>query len=503
MNRGGWLLMCAGLWAFAPARGADAPFDFDSLRARSKALASQAYVVPVVTVPEWLGDLSYDELRQIEYGGQNSLWRAENLPFQVQFLHPGFLYEQTVRISEVRGKRAEVLPFRPEHFNYTKLRQRGALPPTMGFAGFRLMYAWGGPQGGLSELGSFLGASYFRFLGQGGGYGLSARGLALNTAEPGPEEFPVFTEFWLEQPAAAGKSLTLYALLDSESVTGAYQFTISPGVDTIVQVKAAVYSRRNAKLFGIAPLTSMYWRGENSTTRSDDFRPEVHDSDGLLIQNGAGEWIWRPLENPRGIRVAAFNDENPRVFGLLQRDRNFDNYQDLEASYHSRPNGWVEPVGAWGRGSIRLVEIPTPNEFNDNIVVTWVPEKLAPPGQPVEFEYRLHWALEALRPPAGYSVATRHGRSHAQEPDLDRFLVDFDGPGLRALKAADRVEPVLTIGAGGKVVQSSLQKNPYNDTWRVAFAVKPDGSGRPVELRCYLRQGTDALTETWSYLWQP
>lgn len=485
----------------AVAVAAGEKFDFEVLRARAQTLAASPRVLPQGQVPEWLRQLSYDDLRLIEFDGRHSLGFREKLPFQVQFLHPGFLFDKTVHLFEVRGGVAEPVPFRREFFNY-RTAKTGAVPETMGFAGFRLMFPFDGPGTGHKEIGSFAGASYFRFLSRGAAYGLSARGLALNTAEPTPEEFPIFTNFWLDQGGTNARQMRVYALLESESATGAYQFTISPEAHMVVQVKAVIYCRTNPKVFGLAPLTSMFWHGENSDV-ARDFRPEVHDSDGLLLHNGSGEWIWRPLVNPRHLRVSAFSDENPRAFALLQRDRNFENYQDLEASYHSRPSAWVEPVGNWGRGSVRLVEIPTNKEIDDNVVAFWVPEKLPPPGQPIELEYRLHWFLDDKGPPAGFARSTRHGRSAVYEPGFERFVIDFDGKQLQGLKADAAIEHSVTVGAGGVLHHSSLQKNAINGTWRVAFTVKPDGSGKPIELRCFLRRAGASLTETWSYLWQP
>lgn len=496
------LVLTGSLLVCVTAVAATAPFDFDQLRARAQDLAARPYVKPQGEVPEWLRRLSYDELRQIEFNGLRSLWLSEKLPFQVQFLHPGFLLDQTVQISALHGSQVQPVPFQTDYFRYRTAAAR-EIPDHMGFAGFRLMYPFGGRGQSHQEIGSFAGASYFRFLSKESAYGLSARGLALNTAEPQPEEFPRFTEFWLEQPAANATSMVVYALLDSVSVAGAYRFTVSPGAATVVQVKAAVFVRNAAKVFGVAPLTSMFWHGENSQAPSRDFRPEVHDSDGLLLHTGAGEWIWRPLVNPPGVRVSSFSDENPRAFGLLQRDRNFENYQDLEASYHSRPSAWVEPVGKWGRGSIRLVEIPTGTEFDDNVVAFWVPEKAPGAGEAIEFEYRLHWFLDQIGPPGGAVRSTRHGKSAFYEPGLERFVIDFDGRRLQALANDVPIEHVVSVGEGATLNHASLQKNPINGTWRVAFTIKPEGKGRPVELRCFLRTSSDVLTETWSYLWQP
>jgi glucans biosynthesis protein len=453
-------------------------------------------------VPEFLRKLTYDESRKIEFNPARTWWRGERLPFQLQFFHPGFVNDQTVQLHELVGRTVRNIEFRRNLFLYDHLNLSGSIPDTMGFAGFRILYDLNKPG---DELGAFQGASYFRFLCEKAVYGLSARGLAIDTAEPGGEEFPVFEDFWLQKPAKDASAFVVFALLDSPSITGAYRFEIHPGRDTVVAVRAALYRRNAVKVIGLAPLTSMFWYGENSRTTHGDFRPEVHDSDGLLLQRGSGEWLWRPLENPDKVRVTSFADENPRGFGLLQRDRNFDHYQDLEAHYDARPSAWVEPVGNWGPGAVRLVEIPTPDETNDNIVAFWVSARQPVADEAFEFEYRLHWFLDsASRPPAGFVAATRLSDVQKQ-PGLTRFLIDFDGTYLRSRYVDPAIEPVVTIGAGASLVPGTvtLQKNPYNGTWRVTFAVKPDGSGQPIELRCFLRKEPHVLTETWSYLWNP
>lgn len=501
----GRVLLAAGC-AFglaAAGRAAETAFGFAQVRAKARALAAAPDGPSRGEVPEWLRRLTYDDLRRIAFDGRHSLWQRERLPFQVQFLHPGFLLDRMVQVAEVRDGRAVPVPFRREFFQYRGITP-GEMPATMGFAGFRLMFPFDGPGTPPAEAGSFAGASYFRFLAAGTAYGLSARGLALDTAAAGAEEFPRFTEFWLERPAPGAGSAVVLALLESPSVTGAYRFEIEPGAVTTMQVKAALFVRRPSEVFGLAPLTSMYWHGENaSAAAARDFRPEVHDSDGLLLHTGAGEWLWRPLANPRTVRTAAFADENPRGFGLLQRDRDFENYQDLEASYHTRPGAWVEPVGRWGRGAVRLVEIPTKTEFDDNVVAFWVPEKAPAAGETVEIEYRLHWFRDQIGPPAGFVRSTRHGPTAYYEAGMERFVVDFAGGALGRKTADSAVEPVVEVGTGGTLHHAAGQKNPINGTWRLAFTVRPDGTGRPVELRAFLRQGDDVLTETWSYLWQP
>jgi len=494
------LSLAAGLCAACPrGRAAEEVFDFEVLRYSAKMLAARPYAPAPSTVPEALLKLTYDQFRDIRFKPAESLWRRERLPFELQFFHPGFNFDQTVQINVLRGRDISPVAFSPSLFDYG-MNRVPSVRSTMGFAGFRILYALNKPG---DELGSFLGASYFRFLCQRAVYGLSSRGLAVNIGEPGGEEFPGFRVFWVERPLPDAKAIVVYALLDGPSEAGAYRFQIVPGAETVAEVHEVVYCRRNPAVLGIAPLTSMFWHGKNTNTNYDDFRPEVHDSDGLMIYTGAGEWIWRPLTNPASPRVAAFSDENPKGFGLIQRDRQFEDYQDLEAFYHMRPSAWVEPVGRWGRGSVRLLELHGPDETADNITAFWVPEALPQPGEPIELTYRLHWFLDQIHPPAGYTAATRLGRTRTHETELERFVVDFDGAYLSKQGPDPLIEPVVTVGAGAALVNATVQKNPFNGTWRVAFAISPDGSGRPVELRCFLRKAPHVLTETWSYLWQP
>jgi periplasmic glucans biosynthesis protein len=500
-----YILGCALVACTFALRADEVPFDFEVLQFRAKTLAAQPHAERKSRVPESLRKLSYDQYRDLRFNPESSWWRRERLPFQLQFFHPGFIYTRTVQLSEVVDGKVEPINYDKDLFNFGANRSLGSIPRDMGFTGFRIHTQLNNPNY-FDELAVFQGASYFRALGQGMRYGLSARGLALNTAEPGGEEFPVFEEFWIERPADKAREITVYALMDSPSVTGAYRFTITPGAATVMDVKSTLYRRKDVAVFGVAPLTSMFWFGETTSNHHDDLRPEVHDSDGLMMQRGNGEWIWRPLSNPKSVRVSAFADENPRGFGLVQRDRKYESYEDLEAHYHERPSLWVEPTGAWGPGSVRLVELPTPNETEDNIVAFWTPHKLPPLDQPVHFNYKLHWFIEGKggkTPPAGMVTSTRIGRSATHEPELVRFWVDFTGNYLRNQKQDPEIKSIVSVGEGAKLVHQSVEKNPYNGSWRLAFAIKPDGSGKPVELRCFLQKPPHILTETWSYLWNP
>ncbi len=490
-----------GLGLALVAQAAPAPFDFDLLQARAKSLAARAYAPTPTRAPGWLQAYNYSQYSDIRFDPGHAWWKTEKLPFQLQFYHPGWLFKQPVQMHEVAGGNEQLIPFSTRFFTYTDGLAAGRLPPDLGFAGFRIHYALNQPQY-LDELTSFLGASYFRALGAGMHYGLSARGLGVNTGEPGDEEFPRFEEFWVERPAADAKAVTVFALLNSPSVAGAYRFVITPGVETVMQVKAVLYLRRQPAVVGLAPLTSMFQHGENTGWSRNDYRPEVHDSDGLLIQTGAGEWIWRALTNPTRTSTASFQDQSPRGFGLLQRDREFAHYDDIVANYHVRPSAWVEPIGDWGPGAVRLLEIPTPDETNDNIVACWVPAKLPAVGEPLAYEYRLHWFMDAPgRPPAGHVVSTRQG-AVLDHPEQRRFVVDFAGPSLDGFGA--NLEAVVTVGAGARLDAGVfVQKIGPSGVWRTAFVLVPDGSGRAVELRCFLRKDQTILTETWSHLWNP
>ena len=391
-----------GLWPgvahAALALGEGSPFSVAALRARARALAGESYTPPNETLPRALVELGYDRYRDIRFRPQMALWREEGLPFQAQFFHLGSYFTVPTHIHVVDGGTAREVLYTGDLFDYGANEFAEPFPETLGFAGFRLHYPLNRPDH-HDELAVFLGASYFRSLARGQQYGLSARGLAIDTALPKGEEFPIFREFWLERPGPGAGQVVIHALLDSPSAAGAYSFTITPGDTTVMDVSAMVYPRQRIERMGIAPLTSMYFFGENDRLGVDDFRPQVHDSDGLSMWTGGGEWIWRPLVNPQRLRVSAYSDVNPRGFGLLQRTRDFDEYQDLEAHYERRPSLWVEPIGGWGRGVVQLVEIPTLEEIHDNIVAFWVPEAPVEPGSEWPLAYRLHWCAEPPQRP--------------------------------------------------------------------------------------------------------
>jgi glucans biosynthesis protein len=493
-------IVAAALATMALEAGAAPPrFDFADLAAQARALSQSPYRAMPSKVPQWLRELTYDQYREIRFRPTQSLWNRDPYPFKIQFFHPGSIYDQAVDVFELDPDGPKPIPFSTKLFTYGR-NKMGPIPPDLGFAGFRIHNSLNTPG---DELGVFEGASYFRFLCVRAVYGMSARGLAINCAGVGPEEFPLFEKFWIQRPSGPqATEIVVYALLDSPSASGAYEFKVQPGADTVMRIRATLFCRANPPIFGIAPLTSMFWHGKTSNFETDDIRPEVHDSDGLMIHNGSDEWLWRPLDNPKGTRVMSFMDDEPRGFGLMQRERRFEAYQDIEAVYQLRPSAWVEPVNRWGRGEVRLVELHTPTEFNDNIAAFWVPAELPPPGQPIDLEYNLHWVLDQIRPPMGYAVATRHGHPPGKEGKEEQFVVDFDGLGLQKLGPGQPVVPVVSVGDGARLLNAHAEKNPYNGTWRVGFSIEPDKGTEPVEVRCFLKRRGELLTETWTYLWE-
>jgi glucans biosynthesis protein len=375
----------------------------------------------------------------------------------------------------------------------------------LGFAGVSVQYPINSGKT-KTDVFSLLGASYFRALGKGQNYGVSARGLAIDTALQSGEEFPRFSELWIVRPAARDKELTIYALLDSASATGAYRFILKPGVETTIDVKAQLYLRNKVAKLGIAPLTSMYYFGENQRSDAEDARPEVHDSDGLMVHAGSGEWLWRPLVDPRRLLVTSFGIGNPQGFGLMQRDRRFSSYEDLAAHYEARPSLWVTPKGKWGDGRVELVQIPTPNEDNDNIVAYWVPAKLPPQGQPHALEYRLSWQKEAdMQPNLAWVSQTRRGNGgpSGRPDDSITLNVDFEGPGLKKLSNDSKLSALIDTDDNGGLLETRVVRNDVTDGWRMVIRLRRKDENKPVELRGILRTGNTALSETWSYILPP
>jgi glucans biosynthesis protein len=483
-------------WPTAAAAEAKA-FSAAEVQTQARALATEKFVRPKNDLPKMLQELSYDQYREIRVKPDRAIWSSEGLPFTMDLLHRGFLFTDAVAIYIIADGRARRLAYSPELFTFGP----GVSSPPEGsvadFSGFRLRAPLNRPNI-YDEFAVFQGASYYRAAAKGQIYGLSARGLALNTGTAEGEEFPFFRAFWIERPAAQASAIVMHALLDSESTTGAYRLTIRAGDSTVMDVEMTLYPRQELKQAGLAPLTSMFFFGTNDHTGIDDFRPAVHDSDGLAIWNGRGEWLWRPLTNPETLQVSSFIDNNPRGFGLLQRRRAFADYQDLEAHYEHRPSLWVEVIGDWGEGVVQLIEIPSKSEGNDNIVAFWSPKQAIPAQSEYRFTYRLHWCrTPPAVPPTATVAETRVGAG--PDKGTRRFSIDFVGGRLGELKPDAPVEPEVTTSAGS-IQHLVAQPNPATNGWRTGFVVAP-GDAAVAELRCTLKLGDELLSEVWYYRW--
>lgn len=500
---GGTLLLMAamslGVAATRQQPSADAAakrqrFSQDSVIQVAQRLATQPPRAPAkLDNASPLRQVTYDQYRDIRVEPASALWYGEQVPMRVELLPSGFMFNLPIGVSMVESGWARDAVTRPDSFvlgpSVAKQLRDLTIPPS----GFRVR-AHVNSRSVWDEFLVFQGASYFRAVSKGTLYGLSARGLALKTAEPTGEEFPAFTHFWIERPGANATGIVIHALLESASTTGAYRFSVLPGVETVMNVELTLFPRVALEKVGIAPLTSMFLFDESNRARIDDFRSEVHDSDGLQIVLASGEQVWRQLANPTQLQVSSFTSEAPRGFGLVQRSRRTADYQDLEAQYERRPSAWVEPVGDWGAGAVELVEIPSDRETNDNIIAFWQPKGVIPAGKPWHAAYRIRWTtLPRITPVLGQVVATRTGPSFDGKRRL--FTIDFDGPGRSA--AGLRID---MDASAGKVDNLNLQTNGVTHGQRASFELSP-GDASTVELRLRLLRDSRPVTETWLYRW--
>ncbi|MFK7877540.1 MAG: glucan biosynthesis protein [Paracoccaceae bacterium] len=477
--------------------GDSTAFSRDALVDLARKRAAAPYALRPQIPQDWV-DLTYDQYRKIWFDSRNALWENTGLPQRVDVFPPGLYFPRPVQISVVEHGKARPLQFDMGVFDTTDKFPDVTIDDSLGYSGLRLRADLTGA-GHHSEYAVFQGASYFRGIGTGLTYGLSARGLALNTGDPAGEEFPEFIAFWLEKPAKGAPDMVIHALMDSPSCAGLYSFTLRHGETLTMDVRASLFARTTLNHVGIAPLTSMFLFDQMNRDRFSDFRPAVHDTDGLLIHNGAGEVIWRPLANPTNLQISAFSDNGPRGFGLMQRARKFSDFNDLEANYHNRPGLWVTPGEDWGRGSVALVEIPADKEIYDNIVAYWRPSAPIAPGAQHDMSYRLDWGADPA-PKVDMPLRvlnTAMGASAFHEGLL--IVIDFE--------ASDRVPEDLSKimrlirSNAGDVSEGVLQRNPETGGPRLAFQFTP-GDARLAEFRVQLRGETGGpLSEVWLYRW--
>jgi glucans biosynthesis protein len=490
--------------AAPPASPRGGPFSYDDVVEQARALGERAFDSEGLTIAAELSKLTYDSYREIRFRREKAFWRDGGSDYRLHPFHLGFLHDKPVQLHVIKDGSAIPLAFTTSLFEYGKVPVPKQLSPALGFAGFAVTTTLNALNV-QDELIAFLGASYFRLIGRGHRYGLSARALALDVGGEQPEEFPFFRALWLEEPTRDSTDLVIYALLDSPSVAGAYRFVVTPGQQTSVAVTATIIPRVKLPRIGIAPLTSMFLAGEGDLGQRTDFRPEIHDSDGLMLKTGGGEWVWRPIRNPKSLRISSFGDNNPRGFGLMQRDREFGHYQDLEAQYHARPGYWVEPAGDWGEGRIDLIEIPTTGEAFDNIVACWTPSTPLEPRKASQFSYRIS-ALSTTKAlhPYGQVRNSFDGSNtedgEAKDGGKKRFIVDFaDGDLEYYLSDPKRVEIVASTTAGA-IAATIVDANPAAKGFRtIVDATLP--AGETAELRIFLKSRSRTLTETWTSTW--
>jgi len=485
-----WIVLCLCALAGAHALA----FGFDDVAREADRLARLPYRQPPAADPA-VAALSYDAYRKQRFRADQSIWRGSGQPFELQYFPLGRSFTRALTLHEVVGD--EVRPLRAT----ASMFEGGA---AAGVAGVRLHHWVDKPRRQSEEIVAFLGASYYRMVADGLAYGLSARGLAVDTVGGGSEEFPAFTTFWFQRPQPGDSEVRFYALLESPRVTGAYAFVVRPGAASTIDVRARVTLRAPVARLGIAPLTSMFLAGDNQPV-ADDYRPEVHDSDGLQIVTGSGEWLWRPLTNPRGVFATSFAMPSLKGYGLMQRDRNFGSYNDLEARYDMRPSAWIEPLSDWGPGRVELLQFHTPNETHDNIGAYWVPDRLPPLGQPVEFAWRMTVSDRQPVPSAAWATQSRRGHGYREAPIADnhlQFHIDFAGAALQGLDEED-VEAVANGNANVRNLRVVSHPNPVTKGWRVTLDFERADTKQPVELRAFLRTGSRTLSETWSYALPP
>ena len=468
------------------------PFTFDTLLGEAKRRAAAPYAPQRSTLPTGLDKLSPEQYRSIHFNPNAGIWRDEPVPFRVELLRGGNNLQPAVTVSTVEEGMAQDVVATPSMFEMAPTLPRlGKV--SLPLLGFRLRSQINAKKV-WDEFLVFQGATYYRAVAQHLLYGLSARGLALNTAEPAGEEFPAFTHFWIERPAPRATSIVIYALLESASTTGAYRFTIQPGVETLTDVELTLFPRVEMHVAGIAPLTSMFLFDQTNRGHLDDYRPEVHDSDGLQLTSKTGEHIFRQLANPIKLQVSTFTTQAPQGFGLVQRSREQRDFEDFDNLYERRPSAWVEPKGEWGAGAVELVEIPSGRETNDNIVVFWRPAQPLTPGHPAQFAYRVTWLTQPSLPKGlGVVAATRSGAS--LDGKRREFVLDFIGAGEKT----DDLR--LDLGASaGKISNATLVSNGTMHGLRASFEIDPHDADL-IELRLRILRGDQPVSETWLYRW--
>jgi glucans biosynthesis protein len=474
------------------------PFAAHTVTEMARELARRPYQAQNASVPPPFANLSYDQYLGIQPRPEAALWADDARRFTIEPLHRGFVFTSQVALHVVEEQTGRRLSYEPQRFSFSRMQPPQAMGD-IGFSGFRVIFH---EEGQRREAAIFQGATFFRSLARGQNLGVLARALSLRVAEPRGEEFPNFRAFWLERPAQGATALVIHGLCDSESLTGAFRFTLRPGDVTLIDTEATLFTRTAIDHVGIATMQGTFLHAANDRRGVDDLRPAVHETNGLQILNGAGEWIWRPLNNPDRLQISSFMDNNPKGFGLLQRERDENAYLDDEQLFERRPSLWIEPIGDWGPGSVHLVEIPSESDIHDNVICYWRPKESLAANQEVRIAYRQFWCwTPPEKPPLATVTATRVGRATGNTRGKRRFAVDFQGDALFPASGAPSTHIRLEANLGTASLLRSLTV-PRTRTMRVLFELDPAGESA-VELRLRLEVGGKPLTETWLYRWTP
>lgn len=471
--------------------------DFSKLKEKARKLLESPYIEIKPHTSKELASLPYDRYKNIRFRTEKSLWRSEGSAFQIQFMPPGHLYNYAININELIGSNYQRIPFLEEYFDWSEVGEI-KLNAEIGHTGFKIHYPINTDEH-TDEFAVFQGASYFRIVSKGQVYGLSARGLSINTGMANnPEEFPIFKEFWIKKPGKFDSTIIVYALLDGKSATGAYEFEIVPGEISKTTVNAEIYLRRPVEKLGISPLTSMFWYGENSQVPQGQAYPEVHDSDGLQYQTETGDFYWRPIDNPKKPHTHSIDLENPKGFGLVQRDRDFASYEDTNMKYQLRPSAWIEPGESFGKGQLHLFRFPTKQDSDDNVTLFWVPASLPETGEPIRLQYTIFWNVNPPKKLA-YVVATRTNLGKEGERN---FFIDFKGDKLQSYTEEKLPTPVVeSWNEPIDVTNVTIQKIPESEKFRISFQIPAKLGNKNTELKAYLKDNSDIISETWITSW--
>lgn len=472
---------------------------FNEIEALARKRVKAAPLGPPAPISEQLMGIDFETYRSLEFRNDRAFFRDTNNYIELQLFQRGHYYgrDVAIHIHEADGTRRE-LSFDPSRFNYEgSLRD---LPvEELGYAGLRL-HAPINRGDYHDEFLVFLGASYFRGIGRGHVYGLSGRCYCIDTGLEGAEEFPEITALHLVRPAPNETSAFIVAEVRSPRSEAAFYFEVMPGDETVLDVEGAIFLREDVPNLGLAPLTSMYLFGEDRPGRFSDYRPEIHDSDGLVLHSANGERLFRRLRNPRETTLSSFRLDHPQGFGLLQRDRSPMSYLDHHDRYEDRPSGYIEPIEGFERGVVRLLEFSTELESDDNITAFFVPDEVK---AEMRVRYRVRFLSGEPLPEAGFRVARyRRGLPKSNfKPVLDGsqlIVIDWEGGKMDAL---DALEPIVTA-EGATIEGARLIALPELGALRMEFIVRFE-SDAPAELRAFIREGESARSETFSYLLEP